>query len=408
MFTTKEKINKLTNGTILSPKGFSANGIHSGVKRKRKDLGIIFSDVPATATAVYTMNVIQAAPLQVTRNSIKNSGKIQAVIVNSGNANACTGKQGLLDAYDMQKATAKQFNLNDHEVAVASTGIIGLQMPMDKIIPHINLLEPESTEKAASNFNEAILTTDTYGKSTGYQAVIDGKCVTMGGSAKGSGMIEPNMATMLAFITTDVKVEKEALDEALKEVTNKTFNCITVDGDTSTNDTALVMANGLAGNDSLSPDHKDWEIFMALLEQTCQDLAKMIARDGEGATKLVEVVVEGAKSDEEAIKVAKSVVGSSLVKTAVYGSDANWGRIIASVGYSGVEVDPQTIDMAIGPIELLENSDPVKYSEEEATKYLKNDHILISIHLNIGNGTGTAWGCDLTYDYVRINASYRS
>lgn len=408
MLTIYKGITKIEKGTIVTPAGFKAAGIHTGVKRKRNDLGVIYCESPASAAAVYTLNVIQAAPLKVTKESIAEEGKIQAVIVNSGNANACTGKQGENDAYLMRKATAEQFSLPEHYVAVASTGIIGLDMPMEKIIPGIKKLNPEATEQSANQFNESILTTDLVIKSTCYQTTINGKTVTMAGSAKGSGMIEPNMATMLAFVTTDAAIEPDILQVALKEVTDKTFNCITVDGDTSTNDMVLVMSSGKAENETLTPEHEEWDVFVELLKQTCEDLAKMIARDGEGATKLIEVEVNGAFDDSQAVKVAKTVVGSSLVKTAVYGADANWGRIIAAIGYSEAVVDANTIDTSIGHIQLLKDSQPLSYSEEEATEYLKNETIKISIDLNVGNGSGKAWGCDLTYDYVRINASYRS
>lgn len=408
MLTTVNEIIKIEKGSIPTTPGFQVAGLHSGVKRKRNDLGIIYSESPANAAAVYTLNMIQAAPLGVTKESLGKEGKLQAVVVNSGNANACTGKQGEKDAYAMRSATAQKFSLPEHYVAVASTGIIGLNMPMDKIIPHIDKLQPESNETAAEKFNESILTTDSVSKSVCYQTTIDGKTVTMAGAAKGSGMIKPNMATMLAFITTDIAIESKMLQLALKEVTDKTFNCITVDGDTSTNDMVLVMANELAGNDRLTPEHKEWNSFVELLRRTCEDLAKMISRDGEGATKLIEVEVNGAQSEQQAIQVGKSVVGSSLVKTAVYGTDANWGRIIAAIGYSGVEIDPHSIDISLGHIQLIENSEPLSFSEEEATAYLENENVKIIIDLKSGNGSGRAWGCDLTYDYVRINASYRS
>lgn len=406
--TSINEITKIKNGTIVTPAGFKAGGLHSGVKRKRKDLGIVTCDTPAKAAAVYTLNVIQAAPLKITKESLAQEGKIQAVVVNSGNANACTGKQGEDDAYTMRKVTANKFSIPEHYVAIASTGIIGLEMPMEKIISGIEQLAPEATTKSAENFNEAILTTDVVTKSTCYATMINGKKVTIAGAAKGSGMIKPNMATMLAFITTDAVIESDMLQLALKEVTDKTFNCITVDGDTSTNDMVLVLASEKANNEPLSPSHPEWNTFVELLKTTCEDLAKMIAKDGEGATKLIEVEVNGAFNDSEAVQVAKSVVGSSLVKTAVYGSDANWGRIIAAVGYSGATVHPDKIDAAIGPIQLLKNSQPVHYSEEEATEYLQTDVVKITIDLHVGSGFGKAWGCDLTYDYVRINASYRS
>ncbi|WP_099156865.1 bifunctional glutamate N-acetyltransferase/amino-acid acetyltransferase ArgJ [Virgibacillus ndiopensis] len=408
MLTIDKQITKKEEGSIVTPAGFQATGIHSGVKRKRNDLGIITCDVPANAAAVYTTNVIQAAPLRVTKESIAKDGKIQAVIVNSGNANACTGKQGEKDAYQMRSVTAKQFLLPEHYVAVASTGIIGQVMPMDKIIPSIKRLKPDATDYSVYQFNESVLTTDVSTKSTCYQTTIDGKKVTMAGSAKGSGMIEPNMATMLAFVTTDAVIESDMLQLALNEVTDKTFNCITVDGDTSTNDMVLVMASEKTGHESLTPEHREWDVFVELLRKTCEDLAKMIARDGEGATTLIEVEVNGARNDSEANQVAKSVVGSSLVKTAVYGADANWGRIIAAVGYSKVAVDVNTIDIAVGSVKLLEDSQPLPFVEEEVSRILENETVKIRIDLKLGKGIGKAWGCDLTYDYVRINASYRS
>lgn len=408
MSDVKIKVKQVEKGSIVTPSGFQVAGLHSGVKRKRNDLGVIFSVTPANAAAVYTLNKIQAAPIGVTKESIAAENKIQAVIINSGNANACTGKQGMQDAYSMRKTTAEKFQIEEHLVAVASTGIIGLDMPMDKITPHIGELAIGKTEKHAADFGESILTTDTFAKSTCFETEIDGKKVSMAGAAKGSGMIEPNMGTMLGFITTDAKIDSASLDIALKQVVDETFNCITVDGDTSTNDMVLVLANGLAGNGTLTPDHEDWDTFMELLSNTCEDLAKQIARDGEGATKLIEVDVKGAITDEDAKKIAKSIVGSSLVKTAVFGTDANWGRIIAAIGYSGAEVNPETIDMSIGTMQLLKNSEPTGFSEEEATAYLQNDTILINVDLKIGDGKGKAWGCDLTYDYVRINASYRS
>ncbi|TFJ94365.1 bifunctional glutamate N-acetyltransferase/amino-acid acetyltransferase ArgJ [Lentibacillus salicampi] len=404
----ESSITKMEKGTIVTPAGFQASGMHTGVKRKRNDLGMIYCDVPASTAALYTLNIIQAAPLQVTKESIATEGKLQAVVVNSGNANACTGKRGEADAYTMRRAAADRLLLPEHMVAVSSTGIIGLDMPMDKIIPNIQILHLSTDEKAAAAFNESILTTDTGPKSTCHQAVIDGQTVTMAGSAKGSGMIEPKMGTMLAYVTTDAAIEPEMLQVALKEVTDKTFNCITIDGDTSTNDMVLTMASGKAGNESLTPAHSDWETFTELLQKTCEDLAKMIARDGEGATKLIEVEVDGAYDDAEAVKAAKTIVGSSLVKTAIYGADPNWGRIIAAVGRSGVNVNAETIDVSIGPIPLLENSQPLSFSEAEASDYLMHEEVVISVNLNNGNGCGKAWGCDLTYDYVRINASYRT
>lgn len=406
--TNNKNVREIATGNIVTPAGFKVTGLYSGVKRKRNDLGAIFCEKPANVAAVYTLNKVQAVPIKVTKESIAEAGKIQAVIVNSGNANACTGVEGEKDAYAMRALTAEKFNIPEHYVAVASTGIIGLAMPMDKISAHIPKLEVGNSEEDAAAFGQSILTTDTFQKSTCFQAEINGKTVTMAGAAKGSGMIEPNMGTMLSFITTDAVIESDMLQIALKEVVDQTFNCVTVDGDTSTNDMVIVMASELADNDTLTPGHPEWNVFIELLRSTSEVLAKQIAKDGEGATKLIEVTVVGAKSNADANKVAKSIVGSSLVKTAVFGTDANWGRIIAAIGYSGVDMDPDKIDTSLGHIALLVKSQPAGYSEEEATDYLKNDTVKINVNLNIGNGRGQAWGCDLTYDYVRINASYRS
>lgn len=396
------------DGSIVSPKGFYATGIHSGVKRKRNDLGVIYCEKPANAAAVYTLNQVYAAPIHVTKESMKVDQKLQAVIANSGNANACTGEQGMKDAFEMRQQTANKFGIAEHLVAVASTGVIGVKMPIETVSAHIKQFEVGNTEGDAQQFAEAILTTDTFTKTVCYETTIDGKTVTVAGVAKGSGMIEPNMGTMLGFITTDAVIESAELQHALNNVVNKTFNCITVDGDTSTNDTVVVMASELAGNNTLSPAHNEWDNFIEAFSKVCETLAKQIARDGEGATKLIEVNIAGSKSDEDAQKIAKAIVGSSLVKTAIYGNDANWGRILAAVGYSGAEINANTIDLSIGPIELVKQSEPCTFSESEAKAYLENENIHIDVHLNDGDGKAKAWGCDLTYDYVKINASYRS
>lgn len=406
--STAEQVIEVSGGSILSPAGFSAAGIHTKVKRKRKDLGAIICDVPASSAAVYTLNKIQAAPLQVTKESIAKEGKLRAIVVNSGNANSCTGRQGLEDAYTMRKNSAEKFGLPEHQVAVTSTGVIGEAMPMDKINEGIAHLEPETGFERAQDFNEAIMTTDVAGKHACFQTWVDNKAVFIGGVAKGSGMIHPNMATMLGFVTTDAAIEPAHLQMALSEITNKTFNRITIDGDTSTNDMVVVMASGKAENSPLHPDHPDWNAFVTGLKETCESLSKKIARDGEGATKLIEVKVEGAATDEEAGQAAKQIVGSDLVKTAVYGTDANWGRVIVALGYSEVELDPDTVDISVGPVETLKASTPVHFSEEDAKAYLENDTVEITVNLHVGNGSGKAWGCDLTYDYVRINAGYRT
>ncbi|BAK15571.1 N-acetylglutamate synthase [Solibacillus silvestris StLB046] len=406
--TSTIEMKKLSSKNIVSPKGFTAAGVHCGLKHKKKDLAILVSEVPASVAGVFTTNAVQAAPLKVTKEVVYETKKMQAVIVNSGNANACTGKQGLLDAYEMQLLAAQKLGIASSLVGVASTGVIGEIMKMEPVKKGVELLNPDSKLESGIDFSQAILTTDTVMKNTTYATIIDGKEVIVSGTAKGSGMIEPNMATMLGFITTDANIASEELQKALSSVTDCTFNSITVDGDTSTNDTVIVMANGLAGNDPLSPAHSDWENFYTALRLVSEDLAKSIARDGEGATKLIEVEVDGAVSDEEARKIAKTVVGSPLVKTAVFGCDANWGRIIAAVGYSGAVIDPDKITIKIGGATMVENGEPIQFSEEALIEILKQHEVKIFVSLEVGKGHGFAWGCDLTYDYVQINASYRS
>ncbi|MGE7695299.1 bifunctional glutamate N-acetyltransferase/amino-acid acetyltransferase ArgJ [Lysinibacillus sp. NPDC094177] len=399
---------KLSSKNIVSPKGFKAAGLHCGLKHKKKDLAVLVSEVPASVAGVFTTNAVQAAPLKVTKEVVYLTKKMQAMIVNSGNANACTGKQGAKDAQTMQALMAEKLDIDANLVGVCSTGVIGEIMNMEPVASGINQLEPKDNLESAIDFAQAIMTTDTVMKNTSYSTIVDGKEVIIAGVAKGSGMIEPNMATMLGFITTDANIESDVLQATLSDITNLTFNAITVDGDTSTNDTVVVMANGLAGNESLTPDHPDWQNFYYTLKTVAQDLAKMIAKDGEGATKLIEVEVEGAISDEEARKIAKTVVGSPLVKTAVFGCDANWGRIIAAVGYSGATVNPEKITIQIGGATMVENGEPVPFSEDTLIQILKMHEVKIYVSLGIGEGKGHAWGCDLTYDYVQINASYRS
>ncbi|MEK4713846.1 bifunctional glutamate N-acetyltransferase/amino-acid acetyltransferase ArgJ [Sporosarcina sp. FSL K6-5500] len=408
MTTTVLALKRISGNNIVSPIGFKATGIHCGIKHKKNDLALLVSEVPANVAGVFTTNAIQAAPLMITKEAMQQTGKMQAIIVNSGNANACTGQQGLKDARLMQQKAAEKLGIAPALVGVASTGIIGEMMRMEPIVNGIQKLEPSSELEGSILFSQAILTTDTVTKNTAYSTVIDGKKITIAGTAKGSGMIDPNMATMLGFITTDAKIESVHLQAALKTVTDLTFNSITVDGDTSTNDMVLVMANGMAGNNSLTPAHPDWEQFTEALHAVSQDLAKMIAKDGEGATKLIEVEVSGAITDIEARKIAKTVVGSPLVKTAIFGCDANWGRIIAAVGYSGATLDPNAIKIKIGPTTVVENGAPVPFSEAQLLIYLKQPEVKISVDLHQGIGKGVAWGCDLTYDYVQINATYRS
>jgi glutamate N-acetyltransferase/amino-acid N-acetyltransferase len=402
------KIKLLRDGNVTTPKGFQAGGIHCGIKRKRLDLGWIYSEVPAAAAGVYTTNLFQAAPLVVTQESIAVEKKLQGILVNSGKANACTGELGLQNAYEMRKMFATEIGIEEHFAAVVSTGVIGEHLPMQKLQEGIATISEQKTTAQVEQFEQAILTTDTCTKHVGVQMEIDGKVVSIGGAAKGSGMIHPNMATMLGFVTTDVHIAQEDLWQALKQVTNKTFNMITVDGDTSTNDMVLVLANGMAGNQQLTKEHKDWDRFVQGLDIVCQDLAKKIARDGEGATKLIEVHVEGALNDEAAQAIGKSIIGSSLVKTAVFGTDPNWGRIVCAIGYSGQFLHPDQVKVSLGPITVVENGLPIVFEEAEAKEYLEQENIQIFVQLDQGPGKAVCWGCDLSYDYVRINASYRT
>jgi glutamate N-acetyltransferase / amino-acid N-acetyltransferase len=404
---TNEKIVVVKEGNITTPKGFSAGGMHTGIKRKKLDLGYVLSDVPAITAGVYTTNLFQAAPLVVTQKSIEIEQKIQAVLVNSGNANACTGDQGLQDAYMMQKEFAKVLGIKDHYVAVTSTGVIGVPLPMEKISSGIGQLLNEENS-GSELFEKSILTTDTCIKNIAVQFEVDGKVISIGGAAKGSGMIHPNMATMLGFVTTDANIDYPELWDSLKQITNQTFNMISVDGDSSTNDMVLVMANGKAGNEKLTKDHPDWDLFIEGMKVVCESLAKKIARDGEGATKLVEVKVSGAQTIDAARTIGKAIISSNLVKTAIYGTDPNWGRIVCAVGYSGALIDPNLVSVTIGPYQVVEKGLPSFMIEEDVKKYLEEEYIQISVELNQGNEEAVAWGCDLSYDYVKINASYRT
>ncbi|MBM7584012.1 glutamate N-acetyltransferase/amino-acid N-acetyltransferase [Bacillus pakistanensis] len=404
----KETIKKLPNASVTTPKGYEAGGLFCGIRKKRLDMGWIYSQVPASAAGVYTTNLFQAAPLLVTQESIGVENKLQGIIVNSGKANACTGNQGLHDAYEMRSSFSKVLNINEHHAAVVSTGVIGEHLPMDKVKSGIDSITLARDKVGVDEFEKAILTTDTCTKHFGVQLSINGEMVHIGGAAKGSGMIHPNMATMLAFVTTDANIPHPYLQQALSQVTNSTFNQITVDGDTSTNDMVLLLANGLADTEPLTPEHPDWEVFFEGLKLVCQELSKQIARDGEGATKLIEVEVTGAATDNVAQAIGKSIVGSSLVKSAVFGTDANWGRIICAIGYSGQAINPNEVKVSIGPITVVENGLPSPFDEFKAKEYLEQE--TIQLHIRVGNGSGkaTCWGCDLSYDYVRINASYRT
>jgi glutamate N-acetyltransferase/amino-acid N-acetyltransferase len=407
--TLKPLFTIVPEGSITTPQGFRAGGLHCGLKKTdRHDLGVIVCDVPAAAAGVYTLNAFQAAPLKVTQESIGVEGKLQAMAVNSGNANACTGQQGEADAREMRAATAKALGLAEHLVGVTSTGVIGELLPMEKVRSGIARLPQSVKADGGDDFCQAILTTDLVQKMTCAQVMIDGKPVYIAGAAKGSGMIHPNMATMLGFMTTDAQVDSQDLQKLLSAITDSTFNMITVDGDTSTNDMVVAMASGLAGEGKLNADHPDWPAFVAAFQYVGEYLAKAIARDGEGATKLIEVQVVGAASENAARAIAKTIIGSSLVKSACFGADANWGRIIAAVGRSGQAVNVDTVDIRLGDFAVLQQSRPVKFDEEQAAEYLKGELVHIFVNLHMGAERATAWGCDLTYEYVRINAAYRT
>jgi glutamate N-acetyltransferase / amino-acid N-acetyltransferase len=384
-----------------------ASGVVCGVRNSgRRDLGLLFSALPCETAAVFTRNAVKGAPLGVTREAVETGG-VRAVVANSGNANAATGERGVEDAHVMQALAAETLGVEAGEVAVASTGVIGVHLPMDRISAGIQAASGELGEDGAG-FAESILTTDTRSKEAVAQVEVGGRTVTVGGTAKGSGMIHPNMGTMLAFMTTDAAVEKVCLEETLGRVTDRSFNRVTVDGDTSPSDMALLMANGAAGNEPLTLDSPEYPVFAEAVEDVAQALAKEIARDGEGATRLVEVVVEGAASEESAAALAKSVVGSNLVKAAVFGEDANWGRVLTAMGYSGVSFDPDGVDIWFGPVKVFSGGEPVPHEEAEANATLAAGEVRITARLSEGEASATAWGCDLSYEYVRINGSYRT
>ena len=395
----------IINGTIASPLGFSADGLHAGFKKKKLDFGWIVSEVPASVAGVYTTNKVIAAPLLVTKASIQKSQKLQAVVVNSGVANSCTGQQGLDAAYEMQRLTAQKLKIEPDLVGLASTGVIGEQLPMDVLK---NGLSKILVSGKAEDFAEAILTTDTCTKTCVVTEEFGSDLVTMAGVAKGSGMIHPNMATMLAFITCDANISSATLQAALSQHVETTFNQITVDGDTSTNDMVLVMANGCRQNEEILPDTEEFEKFSKMLRYLMADLAKKIAKDGEGATKLIEVNVRHAKDEQSGRMIAKSVVGSSLVKTAIFGQDPNWGRILAAIGYAGADVSVDDIDIWIEGIPVMQASSPVAFDPEETSGAMAGELLTLTIDLHDGDAEAQAWGCDLSYDYVKINALYRT
>lgn len=405
---------KIITGGITAPKGYLAAGKHIGVKKAKKDLAIIYSEVPALASGVYTKNIVKAAPLVWCQTQIEAGNKIQAIAINSGNANACTGEQGYNDAVKCAQELANSLNIDLSSSLVTSTGVIGVFLPMDKMLAGIKETAKflSSDEQSAKDCAEAIMTTDTFSKSIALELEIGGKTVKIAGIAKGSGMIHPNMATMLNFITTDVNIEKTLLDKAFKSNIDDSFNMITVDGQTSTNDMAVILANGCAQNPIIDKEDENYHKFKNALEYILIYLAKSIVKDGEGATKMIECTVSGAKNVKDARELCIAILNSNLVKTAFFGKDANWGRIISAMGATCINFNPSgakiTFTSKKGEITLFENGAPVEFSEEIALEILSEDEIKVNVSLKDGGATATGWGSDLTYDYVKINAEYRS
>ena len=408
---------KRIEGGVCAAKGFKATGLEVGIKDNhpgKKDMAMIFADVPCRAAGTFTTNLVKAAPVQWDKKIVSESELVQAVVVNSGIANACTGSQGLDYCRGIAEQTGQVAGISAGMVLTASTGVIGQQLPMDKIKKGIDKMMPVlgNTAADATLAAEAIMTTDTVSKQAAVQIEINGKTVTVGGMCKGSGMIHINMCTMLGFITTDVNISKELLQAALSETIPDTFNMVSVDGDTSTNDTVLLLASGLAGNDEIREKNEDYNKFKQALTEVSIILSKKIAGDGEGATALFEVKAVHAATKEDAVALSKSVVTSSLTKAAIYGHDANWGRILCAMGYSGVWFEPEQVDIYFesqaGKIQIVENGVATDYSEEEATRILSEPEVTAVLDVKMGSASATAWGCDLTYDYVKINADYRS
>lgn len=405
---------KVINAGITSPKGFKAAGFFGGIRRKKDDMSIIYSEVPAKCAAVFTKNTVKAAPILLDMEILKYTDLIQAIVINSGNANACTGEKGFIDAKAIVDTVRDVLDLEENKVLVSSTGVIGSPLPIENIIHSIkeNYGKLGNTIGHSDSVAQAIMTTDTFQKKIAVEIEIDGKKITLAGIAKGSGMIHPNMGTMLAYITTDIAISHQLLDGLLKESIQDSYNMISVDGDTSTNDSLIVLANGLAGNKEISVKDEDYYKFKEAFDFVNLSLAKQIIKDGEGAGKFIEVNVKGAKTKENAREFAKSVISSSLVKTAFFGEDANWGRIICAMGYTEIEfkLDKSSIDIENGErqICLMKDGIPLIFDEEKALEILKMDEIKVNISLGEGEEASTAWGCDLSYDYVKINGSYRS
>ena len=406
---------EIITGGVTAAKGFLAAGVEAGIKyQNRKDMAMVYSKTPCRAAGVFTTNVVKAAPVLWDKEVVESEWEAQAIVVNSGIANACTGKLGYEYCRETAGAAADALEISPQSVLICSTGVIGMQLPMEKMTEGVRMLAKaiKPGEEAGTDAAKAIMTTDTRNKQVAVKVTIGGKEVTIGGMCKGSGMIHPNMCTMLAFVTTDVNISKKLLQEALSADVQDTFNMVSVDGDTSTNDTVLLLANGLAGNPEITEENEDYKIFKEALFEVNKTQAMHIAGDGEGATALFEVTIQGAESKEQAVTLAKSVITSSLTKAAIFGHDANWGRILCAMGYSGAKFDPENVDLyfesAAGKLQIITKGVAVDYSEEEATKILSEPKVTAIADIHLGEATATAWGCDLTYDYVKINADYRS
>lgn len=403
----------IENGTVTTPKGFTAQGVCAEIKtgnKTKRDLALICCEKLCSAAAVYTKNLVKSSTINVTKKHLEN-GKAQAIIVNSGNANTCNA-DGVEVAEKMCDIAAQTLGVNSDDVIVASTGVIGQPLPIEPVIKGAKMMEGTLCKDGGTNAAEAIMTTDTVKKEAAVEFTLGGKTVTIGGIAKGSGMIHINMGTMLSFVTTDAAISSDMLTEALNEAVEVSYNMVSVDGDTSTNDTLAVMASGLAGNAEITEKNEDYKIFAAALTQLCKTLAKKLAGDGEGATKLLVCSVANAKTEHDAKGVAKSVICSSLLKAAMFGEDANWGRVLCAIGYSGMDVDVEKVDLsfvsAAGEIPVCKNGAGIAFSEEKAKEILSEKEIEIRINLNDGCGYAEAYGCDLTYDYVKINGDYRT
>ena len=406
---------EIITGGVTAAKGFLAAGVEAGIKyQNRKDMAMVYSKTPCRAAGVFTTNVVKAAPVLWDKEVVESEWEAQAIVVNSGIANACTGKLGYEYCRETAGAAADALEISPQSVLICSTGVIGMQLPMEKMTEGVRMLAKaiKPGEEAGTDAAKAIMTTDTRNKQVAVKVTIGGKEVTIGGMCKGSGMIHPNMCTMLAFVTTDVNISKKLLQEALSADVQDTFNMVSVDGDTSTNDTLLVLANGQAGNPEITEKGADYDTFVEALHDVNETLAKKIAGDGEGATALIEVKVIHADNKEDAKTLAKSVITSSLTKAALFGHDANWGRILCALGYSGAKFDPEAIELYLessaGKILIFKDGMAADYSEEEATRILSCSEVTALVDMKMGEAEATAWGCDLTYDYVKINADYRS